>query len=112
MLFFTDEMDYIGDVFHSLSEEKLELASGWFQECRKGHDCRDNVSFSPRRLIFVGDEDQRPRLVETNSSTTNQQFEYAALSYCWGVGHRTLTTTSDSIEENKRGIPLGKFPKV
>jgi Heterokaryon incompatibility protein (HET) len=55
----------------------------------------------------VGSEDKDPRLVETLEETG----QYATLSHCWGKA-QPLTTTSATLEERLRGIPLTLLPQT
>jgi hypothetical protein len=99
--------------FRSTCEERLRLANQWFQQCTTSHTCRpSNTVFTPRRLIHIGDTNQRLRLIETTSGFLDTGLQYVALSYCWGPGGGTLTTTLDNIEAHKSDIPFYRLPSV
>lgn len=94
-------------------EERLQKASRWLKHCTSTHTCRPNSTvFTPRRLIQVGDTNQRLHLIETVTGFKETDPQYVALSYCWGSGGGTLTTTFDNIEAHKRDIPFNLLPRV
>jgi hypothetical protein len=43
--------------------------------------------------------------------TEREPAKYATLSHCWG-GNSPITTTTDTIKERKRKIPLDELPKT
>jgi hypothetical protein len=51
----------------------------------------------------------KPMLYPTSLASDN--FEYAALSYTWGI-EQTYTTTKESIDEKLRGLDLQNLPKT
>lgn len=97
-------------MFDYVSEKKSNLAKAWLKQCGKQHHCGVDRVFIPKRLVFVGDGDSMPRLVEPDEDS--EEFDYAALSYCWGTQAGSFTTTFANIEANKQGIPLDKLSKV
>lgn len=68
--------------------------------------------FTPRRLIHIGNSNQQLRLIDTTSGLLDTGLQYVALSYCWGSGGGTLTTTLDNIEAHKSEIPFYRLPSV
>jgi hypothetical protein len=110
---FQDSVCLYSGTFRSTSEERLQLANRWFQQCISTHTCRPSSTvFTPRRLIHIGDTNQRLRLIETTLDFLDIDLQYVALSYCWGPGGGTLTTTLDNIEAHKRQIPFDNLPSV
>jgi hypothetical protein len=85
------------------------LARKWITECQERHPgCKQPPSNPlPTRLVDVGSEDRDPRLVETLGKTG----QYATLSHCWGKA-QPLTTTSVTLEEHLRGIPVATLPQT
>lgn len=97
-------------MFYSVSESKLDMARSWLEECRQQHRCGGDRVFRPKRLVFVGDDDSKPRLVEPGDES--KRLEYAALSYCWGAKTGSFTTTFANLEANKQGVPLDELSGV
>ena len=107
----------------SCSQEAFELLKRWINGCVAEHsDCGKTLSgvhigskvpTLPTRVIDIGPPDQPeiPRLFQTNG----RKGHYIALSHCWGgqePGRRPLTTTSASLPERLKGIPLDTMPKT
>jgi hypothetical protein len=53
-------------------------------------------------LLWVGDENQNPKLIETDASL--ERLKWAALSYCWG-DRASDKLTERSMDRLKSGIP-------
>jgi hypothetical protein len=99
------------------SLSRLDLAKNWLTCCIDRHDrCRawqnhqSSKGMLPSRVIDVvgrEDESQDPFLYES----LNQPGLYVALSHRWG-GSKILTTTTSTLEDRKRRIPLASMPKT
>ncbi|KAK2754070.1 hypothetical protein FQN54_007239 [Arachnomyces sp. PD_36] len=75
--------------------------------CREAYCNEEKRESFPRRLLYVGGPNEKPRIVEAQGI----QDPYCALSYCWGTKH-FLATTRDNLSQNMNGIPLDSFPAV
>jgi hypothetical protein len=62
----------------------------------------------PNRLIYVGEDNSEPFLVEGKIETA----PYVALSYCWGTAGNRLVTTRENVKEHRERIPLSSLPSV
>ena len=82
----------------------LDVATQWLHDCLGTHQrCREAIGLNPKlpkRVIDVGDENESPRLFETNGISAN----YAALSYCWGLSP-SLTLTRKDLGSFMKEIP-------
>lgn len=117
------------------SMSSFSFAQEKIKECLSNHECgRSSISRLleiarldlPKRLLDLGDN---IKLVENVQS----DWEYVALSYCWGVHEikainlksnisnststpdfltRFSITTASTIAEHMEGIPVGKIPKT
>jgi hypothetical protein len=87
----------------------IELARRWVSECQEHHpQCRQSpTSRLPTRLIDVSSEERGLRLVETLGG----RGQYAALVHCWGKA-QPLTTTSATLKDHLKAIPLSSLPKT
>jgi hypothetical protein len=93
------------------SKSCFATASKWIQDCLGNHaQCpkQTDVAF-PTRLIDVGPSDgtEAPCLKLTHGL----RGTYIALSHRWGTS-KTLTTTTDSLQERLTGIPMHSLPKT
>ncbi|OTB06245.1 hypothetical protein M426DRAFT_9735 [Hypoxylon sp. CI-4A] len=76
----------------ALCEENLDLINGYLPSEADYKPVGSRASFSPRRLISVGDgEESVCRLIDTQSEDYQKKWQsspwdcrYTALSYCWG----------------------------
>jgi len=72
-------------------------------------------SFMPTRTINVGDADREPFLeVHTRTrdlTIVDRSDDWATLSHRWG-GSSPLTTTTHTLNEHYRAIPLTSMPKT
>lgn len=91
----------------NISFVKKELAN-----CTNSWGCHPltPTDFVPTRLIDLGDDAARARLVETDclAPADRAAVAYMALSYCWGPPNEALTqlrTTSDSLDRMRCHIP-------
>jgi hypothetical protein len=79
----------------------------WERECVKNHPkCKSRCANTrlPKRVLDVS---LSIRLVET----LEPPGTYVALSHCWGK-KRIITTTTDTLEERKTGIPFESLSKT
>lgn len=92
------------------------LSAGGFERikqlvdiCVKSHDdCnKQSTTFFPQRLIRVADDGSLPRL----HISSGEEYDYVALSHCWGK-FPMLTTTTATLEERKSGIKWSELPKT
>ncbi|RAQ49399.1 hypothetical protein AFGD_002061 [Aspergillus flavus] len=78
--------------------------------------------YLPTRLIYVGDEQHKPRLVVSKThppflkeNEGRNAYQYVALSYCWGSrieAEQQLKTTRDSFECHMQEIPIEALPQT
>lgn len=92
------------------SDEALQLAKAWFDNCReRHHTCAEQAPLTlPSRVIDLQGQDlSRVYLKETGGA----KGEYAALSYCWGPGGPGLITTKDNMRSHQNyGISIDDLP--
>ena len=92
-------------------------AKSWIQDCLENHECssvhsRHNLSapanLRPKRLLFVGDSQYGPRLVDEPLNTP-----YAALSHCWGPDGlpETGKTLTKNLATRKQSVSLTLLPQ-
>ncbi|KAL6923019.1 hypothetical protein FSST1_000293 [Fusarium sambucinum] len=81
----------------------ITLIRGFLERCTKSHRaCRFKGTYEmPTRVIDVGSQVQRPRLVITSYS---MKESYLALSYCWGPATDTFTLNRDTMDEMSKGV--------
>ena len=100
---------------------EISVLKYWLSNCQNNHpDCSsEELGFMPTRVVDVGsNEDQEPRLVLTADQPTGpyRKFtasRYIALSHCWGsTMPNTATTTSSTIAERLKSIPLAGLPRT
>ena len=75
--------------------------------CNSKHDCfLRETPLLLKRVIDIGESPQQgdPILLET----TRRYGWYAALSYCWGKGQRTMTTQK-TVAQFSKGIPMSEL---
>lgn len=87
----------------------------WMATCDKHHpDCKlEDGAIRSLRLIDVGPPNgkHQPRLKDKLSE--GRKYKYITLSYRWGdPSSDMLTTTSETLEERKAGIPMDILPKT
>lgn len=106
-------------------EPSLQQARKWLQDCLETHSkCRTlGITEPPTRLIDVGaDGDLDPPFLccpskgdnnavgsETSNDLEPVNYQYTALSYCWGKAGN-IRTTSANIVARKIGIPWSEIP--
>ncbi|KAH7150250.1 heterokaryon incompatibility protein-domain-containing protein, partial [Dactylonectria estremocensis] len=97
------------------SEECFALAKGWRDRCvaQSKAGQHGNQPFWPSRIIDVGpcDGSMEPRLKIHSQEETDDSMEWVTLSHCWG-GESPLRTTTDTIEQRLRGIPMDTLPRT
>ncbi|KXH62870.1 heterokaryon incompatibility protein [Colletotrichum salicis] len=82
------------------SDEALQLAKSWLDNCRERHPkcAGPQPYFLPSRVIALqGQDPSRVYLKETEGI----EGEYAALSYCWDPGGPGLITTKDNYRDHQ-----------
>lgn len=86
----------------------LGLLKYWFKECYNNHPhCRPpSPSFSPTRLLLIENK-YSARIVETKDC--NAQYQYVALSHCWGNVTRLKLQKSNMVDLLKH-ISITKLP--
>jgi hypothetical protein len=95
--------------FDSACPIALERVRSWVQLCNKDHRCNPLGTPLPTRVLDLGPSlsSTTIKLIETHG----QGGKYVALSHCWGVSHRT-TTTSLTLEAHKSGISASELPRT
>src|SRR5438034_9239993 len=97
---------------------RTAAALEWLQQCVKCHRMCNvpDPDFVPRRVVDVVDDSTEPHLIDGETDfhlvPFLDSFRYAALSYCWGPGKGTFTTTRMNLEQNKHHIALSALPLV
>lgn len=73
----------------------------------------------PKRLLDLGPASaiRSPVLIDTSESPPQlihgeNKVNYACLSYCWGSNSLPLRTTSQTVAEHKKGIPVENLPQA
>lgn len=80
--------------------------------CRKNFSPKRKTSFTPTRLLEVGEDDSPVvRLVETKMLPTKAVGEYTALSHCWGGKVPERSLQSRTMESMKQSLPISELPK-
>lgn len=111
-----DSLDKEGPV----SERNIHSMADYINDCVMNHEsCRNTIpgsQFVPTRLLYLGDgSSPHPRLVGhtviDSEWSPKTQLKYATLSYCW-ESSLPLRTTTDSLADHIRGIPLCDMPQV
>ncbi|EFQ35498.1 heterokaryon incompatibility protein [Colletotrichum graminicola] len=90
-------------------EEQISLVNDWVTSCDRVHKgCHSDPGALPTRVVDVGlDGHREPRLVVTGGAAGR----YVTLSHCWGL-HPVIRTTSETIEDHLKALPLGKLPQT
>ncbi|KAH6663407.1 heterokaryon incompatibility protein-domain-containing protein [Halenospora varia] len=95
----------------SRSPACFEMISRWVKGCRDNHETcnrdRGRYSLMPTRVLDIGDLSAPPRILITNGEIG----EYATLSYCWGKGSQSITTTHN-LEQRQKVLHLTILPPV
>jgi hypothetical protein len=92
--------------------KSYDTVKNWLHGCIDNHeDCNmPNIVELPKRLVEVSSlgEAEWARLARTEGMTGN----YYALSYCWGKPGQPFSTTSDTIEEYSKNLPIDNLPET
>jgi hypothetical protein len=85
----------------------------WLDICTTHHKhCTVPAEFGvpelPSRVLDVWSSFDKIRLC----NTPDKGFPYVCLSHCWGNDKPACMTTTESLESNRRGIPLDSLPKT
>jgi len=88
-----------------------ERAGKWLETCYQSHHaCQEHWTAGrpvlPARVVKVAPESEIPKLYIPGRGET---ADYVTLSYCWGNGLTTTTTTSN-LHERTQGIPWEQIP--
>ena len=95
------------------SEQSFSRALAWLQKCHQDHKtCGDlRTGPLPDRVLDLGsggfNENRAVKLYETR----NELASYTCLSHRWG-NPQPLTTSSDTLEDRKAGIPWDALPRT
>lgn len=94
-------------VENSGSDQAVERASLWLQDCENNHElCKSASSSLPTRVVSI----QGPKTIKLYE--TDGEFEpYVCLSHCWGKGEVTKTTMA-TLPTYKQNIPWQKLPQT
>ncbi|KAF9775389.1 hypothetical protein IL306_006506 [Fusarium sp. DS 682] len=81
----------------------ITLTRDFLERCTKSHPvCEFEGTYEmPTRVVDVGNEGDRPRLVVTGP---DMKEKYLALSYCWGPATDTFTLNHHTMEGMLKGI--------
>lgn len=92
-------------------EHNLSYIRTWLTECQSTHSkCNSPVSYVPKRLIDVENED--PHTVKLVEPPPALQPQYACLSHCWGQVRSKHITYSGNLVSNMKAIPASELPKT
>ncbi|KXH60176.1 heterokaryon incompatibility protein [Colletotrichum salicis] len=87
----------------------MHLASWRLKKCNDSHKfCKPRSSEMPTRVIAVGKNNEKPKLIVTNGLTE----PYIALSYCWGPGTDTFRLTHKTKNELLDGVVQEKLTRA
>ena len=95
------------------SEQSFSRALAWLQKCHQDHKaCGDlRTGPLPDRVLDLGsggfNKNRAVKLYETRNELAN----YTCLSHRWGMP-QPLTTSSDTLEDRKAGIPWDVLPRT
>jgi hypothetical protein len=95
------------------SDECLDIASNWFQNCWEGHaECSENTrspKLLPTRVIDIGlpNSNDSPVLLVSNGCFG----DWVTLSYCWGSFDSVKTTTA-TLKEHQASLPFESLPPL
>lgn len=92
-----------------LSDACIAQIQQWLEHCMKNH-ARCPLKEAPRmptRVIDVGDEYTKPRLLVNAPVDTGK---WVALSHCWGDVNKLFTTRTTNINVMKGGIHMDDLP--
>lgn len=93
----------------SSSNECIELAHFWIQDCIENHrECHygENTPL-PTRVVNVGSDTLEPYLYITKQ----ENAKYVTLSHCWGET-MPMATTLATLEQRTREITFSELPKT
>lgn len=102
--------DFTGDT-NTASPWSTSLSKLWMEKCNTEHEmCCDRTQSRqlalPTRVIDVGNEKQRPFLVESSGLMNG---EYACLSHCWGKSQPFKTEVA-TLSDRLNGFELSDIP--
>ena len=103
---------------HQDIDRLLLLSRQWLASCLSSHiKCnlghQDGSSFLPTRLLDVGSPGQPfINLVLSEDLATSRRNEYMTLSYCWGPGNHSNSTTPDNYGSRMSKITIATLPKT
>ncbi|KAK8133436.1 hypothetical protein PG984_005448, partial [Apiospora sp. TS-2023a] len=91
----------------------LRWAQSHIYDCTLAHGAceQGKTTRLPRRVLSFQYGPDNTITVRLEDYLFRPYGRYAALSHCWG-SHQTLVTTTDTINERRRGIPWYKIPKT
>ena len=87
----------------------VEQIRAWISECESSHeDCElSGARIGPKRRLFIGH-----RLVKLVPLDGRLNYQYVALSHCWG-GEDTAPTTDDNLHDRiTSGEPVENLPQT
>ncbi|KAK1622364.1 heterokaryon incompatibility protein-domain-containing protein [Colletotrichum phormii] len=93
-------------------ETTLRRAVDWLEKCNEHDYCSTRgKSPLPSRVLDVGTLESGPfiKLVEPGADLHDR---YITLSYCWGQGSKHFTTTNETMQARKEGVPLDSLPQT
>jgi hypothetical protein len=93
---------------HTGSEESLDIALKWLQNCLVFHGvCNTNheKSFRPSRLLYLADHSVR---IHTTVEMPNK-LQYLTLSHCWGK-HQLVRLLESNLSSFSEDVPYELLP--
>jgi hypothetical protein len=87
------------------------LAAHWIEGCRRNHqECTPIQSgFRPKRLVQIIDESHW-KLVFARCLPRKYNFDYVALSHCWGGSTQLLKLVKDNEYQLQSQMPVATLP--
>ncbi|CAI6091795.1 unnamed protein product [Clonostachys chloroleuca] len=97
---------------HTGHEAVAQLAKEWHEECKKNHACGDfyqhrQVGWYPKRLVHVGQDGQRPRLVLRDEDGLHGP--YATLCHCWSEKPEFFMLNAYNLEDLRKETPIERL---
>jgi Heterokaryon incompatibility protein (HET) len=99
-------------------ESLIALSRDWLNDCLLRHKtCGPHFqgadAFLPTRLVGVGSQNEPfLRLVLSTDLPPTRKTSYTTLSYCWGQGQHSASTTEANYAQRLQVIPTNALPKT
>ncbi|KAL5326255.1 hypothetical protein ACEPPN_007393 [Leptodophora sp. 'Broadleaf-Isolate-01'] len=108
-----DRIEYGGSNIRIRTDNKSLFgflqARSWIDKCDKTHSCKPQNQALPSRVLVIDESSSsgKIQLLETRGFIGR----YVALSHCWGLSHRIVTTKAN-LNDMKRGIVVEDLPRT